>query len=258
MYHDIVGDLPDASGFPGPAAASYKLPVERFDEHLRALAATRRPHAQSAMRLAHQAANELPFLLTFDDGGRSAYTHAAERLERYGWRGHFFVTTDHIGKPAFLSCDEIKDLARRGHLIGSHSTSHPTRMSSCSREELLREWRESTIALAQLIGGPVRVASVPGGYFSRLVAETAAEAGIQALFTSEPTTRVRAIDGCSVIGRFTMHRATSPATAAALVNGRLAPRVRQAMLWNAKKAGKAVGGRLYLALRARFFDAVPK
>jgi peptidoglycan/xylan/chitin deacetylase (PgdA/CDA1 family) len=255
MYHDVVGDFPDVSGFPGPMAASYKLSVQRFDDHLQALARTRHPHLHSVMRLADHTTNEMPFLFTFDDGGKSAYTHAAERLERFGWRGHFFVTTDYIDKSEFLSREEIRDLARRGHVIGSHSKTHPTRMSSCSREELLHEWRESTVVLSQVIGEPIRVASVPGGYFSRLVAETAAAAGIQTLFTSEPTTRVRLIDGCRVIGRYTMQRGTPPTTAAALADGQLAPRVRQALLWNMKKVGKAVGGKLYLGLRARFFGA---
>ena len=43
MYHDIVapGD-DDASGFPGAAAAHYKLDVDAFARHLDALAASGR------------------------------------------------------------------------------------------------------------------------------------------------------------------------------------------------------------------------
>src|SRR6185437_9067657 len=42
-YHDVItGEDFDASGFPGAAAASYKLTVPSFDAHMRAIAATRR------------------------------------------------------------------------------------------------------------------------------------------------------------------------------------------------------------------------
>ena len=53
------------------------------------------------------------------------------------------------------------------------------------------EWSESRQRLEDMLGHAVTVGSVPGGYFSRAVAEAAAEAGLQVLFTSEPTTRIR-------------------------------------------------------------------
>ena len=40
-YHDIVSGSPDASGFPGPSAASYKMDRSRFAAHLAQLASAR-------------------------------------------------------------------------------------------------------------------------------------------------------------------------------------------------------------------------
>jgi len=37
-------------------------------------------------------------LLTFDDGGVSCHGPVADVLDRMGWRGHFFVPTDLIGR----------------------------------------------------------------------------------------------------------------------------------------------------------------
>jgi len=79
---------------------------------------------------------------------------------------------------ASLPAEQIRDLHQRGHIIGSHSCSHPKRMSFCSRAELLQEWGRSCEILAGILGAPVTVASVPGGFYSRAVAEAAAEAGI--------------------------------------------------------------------------------
>jgi peptidoglycan/xylan/chitin deacetylase (PgdA/CDA1 family) len=198
--------------------------------------------------------DSLPWLLTFDDGGASAATVIAAMLEARGWRGHFFVTTGRVGSPAFLSREQIRDLRGRGHVVGSHSETHPLRMSYCPEEELFGEWRRSLDFLSELLGEEVRVASVPGGYYSRAVAETAARAGVRQLFTSEPTERVNEVDGCLVFGRYGVQRWTSPEAVAGIVAGRFLPRRRQQLVWAAKKLTKRVGGDYYLRARRALID----
>jgi hypothetical protein len=95
----------------------------------------------------------------------------------------------------------------------------------------------------------VTVASVPGGHYSRRVARAAALAGIEVLFTSEPTASCYFVGRCLVLGRYTINQATSPSQAAAIASGRVAPRLRQLLFWNAKKMTKAVGGEYYLKVR---------
>jgi peptidoglycan/xylan/chitin deacetylase (PgdA/CDA1 family) len=233
-YHDVVDGDDDASGFPGPLAARYKLTPDEFRRHLDAVSA----------------AVASPPALTFDDGGRSACTHIAGELERRGWRGLFFVTTDYIGHPAFLTEGQVRDLRRRGHVIGAHSRSHPTRMSFCSDRELLSEWRGSCGVLAEILGEPVTVASVPGGYYAPAVARAAARAGLLTLYTSEPTPRTWRVSACTVLGRYTVYRGMSASAAAGLAAGKLVPCFGQWAFWNAKKAAKAVGGEQYLRLRS--------
>jgi peptidoglycan/xylan/chitin deacetylase (PgdA/CDA1 family) len=248
LYHDVVEDGRfEESGFPGAAAGRYKLCSEEFERHLQAVA--RRAKRPPAVIDDLQAeGREVPWLLTFDDGGSSALA-IGERLAERGWRGHFFVTVDYIGTPAFLGTDAIRTLSDLGHVIGSHSCSHPERMSRCSWEELLYEWGRSTEVLSELLGRPVAVASVPAGHYGKIVARAAAASGVRTLFTSEPVRKVRDVDGCQVVGRFTIQRGVKPETAAALASGRPLPRTRQFVFWNTKKAAKAVGGEQYLRLR---------
>ncbi|HEX8145425.1 MAG TPA: polysaccharide deacetylase family protein [Pyrinomonadaceae bacterium] len=249
MYHDVVerGET-QASGFPGPDAALYKLERGRFSAHLSAIAAARADGPTRVFELSETPVRA-PWLLTFDDGGVSAYTCVADMLEERGWRGHFLVTAGYIGKPAFLSREQIIELHRRGHVIGSHSSTHPMRMSYCSPRELQEEWRTSVETLSDILGQQVTVASVPGGYYSREVAEAAALSGIESLFTSEPVTKCVRVDGCLVLGRYTVQSQMMPERAAALACGQLSPRVRQLLFWNAKKITKSLGGRYYLKLR---------
>ena len=186
--------------------------------------------------------------LRFPAGGARATPPAGARAAR-GWIGHFFVSTDRLGTAGFLDADQVRALAESGHVIGSHSCSHPPRISSLPRERLLAEWRESVEVLEGIVGSPVTVASVPGGYYGRAVARAAAECGIRGLLTSEPGAAARSIDGCVILGRYSIQRGTPARTAAALASGALGPRLLQLAHWNSKKLLKRLTGDAYPAVR---------
>jgi peptidoglycan/xylan/chitin deacetylase (PgdA/CDA1 family) len=192
---------------------------------------------------------EVPLFLTFDDGAASSYTIVAGELEQRGWRGHFFITTDWTGQPGFLDADQIRELRERGHVIGSHSCSHPARMSKLSWTELLKEWKQSSAILSDILQEPVASASVSDGYYSRKVGRAAAAAGIRALFTSEPSARVSTVDGCLILGRYSIQSRTPASVSGAIAAGHRWPRFRQAMMWQAKKPVKALAGESYFTIR---------
>jgi peptidoglycan/xylan/chitin deacetylase (PgdA/CDA1 family) len=252
LYHDVVAGTDwDSSGFSGPGTARYKLNREEFDRHLSAIASVRSTAPKLATEISQCTEDALPFLLTFDDGGESAYTCILELLEQYGWKGHFFITAGRIGTKNFLNVEQIRELRKRGHLIGSHSFSHPKRMANCTLQQLNKEWTESLGILSDILGEAVQAASVPGGYYSKRVAETAAAAGIRTLFNSEPQTKVHQVHGCDVVGRFNIFRGMPPALSADLVSPRSSARSKQWLYWNFKKMLKLVGGSYWIAARER-------
>jgi peptidoglycan/xylan/chitin deacetylase (PgdA/CDA1 family) len=254
MYHDVVedGDF-ESSGFPGEGANVYKLRREDFERHLDAIgSAVPKGRVTTISPTQHAVVPEV--FLTFDDGGVSAANPIAGLLESRGWRGHFFVTTDRIGKPGFLSAHQIRELYLRGHAIGSHSHTHPTRMAALTRAEIDEEWRRSVGALSSILRVEVKLASVPGGYYSRQVGESAAAAGIEALFTSEPTMEVGIGTGCLVIGRYVIQRGMGPEWSGGLAARRRRFRWHQTLLWEAKRAAKWLGGSAYLRLRQEILE----
>jgi peptidoglycan/xylan/chitin deacetylase (PgdA/CDA1 family) len=256
IYHDVVDGLEhQRSGFPWPDAAIYKLEPVKFVAHMKAIAQVLRGKPDNVLSL-NPAERRVPFFLTFDDGGVSAYSHVADQLDSLGWVGHFFVSTGYIGQPSFLSRHHIRELVRRGHVVGSHSHTHPLRMASCPPEELRMEWQTSVEIISEIIGARVRVASVPGGYYSRRVAEAASLAGIEVLFNSEPTTTIHRVDGCMVLGRYGIQHRTAPGVAASLAAGQGISRIRQGVLWNIKKGFKRVGGGHYLTVRRIMIDKI--
>lgn len=252
-YHDIVRDDSwEESGFPGSAAATYKLSVEHFEQHLDALqrSGTRVLNNVGLLRT-DTATDPVPVVITFDDGGSGFLNYAADQLERRGFRGHVFMTTGCIGKPGFLAGSDLLDLERRGHVIGSHSRTHPPRLSALSRAAIIDEWAASIADLEDVLGKTVEVASVPGGFHSDLVAELAAAQGIRTLFTSEPVATLTTVDGCTVVGRFTLRRGDPPAYVSRLVGRAPFARGTQWCQWNAKKVLKSLGGRYYQRVRER-------
>ncbi len=249
LYHDV--DSPDAfadTGFTGPGADLYKLDVDVFrDQRDRMVAAGIGPPVRAN---ALDAASEpQPWMFTVDDGGVTSYTVIAPMLEDVGWRGHFFVTTDRIGTPGFVTEAHIRELHRRGHVVGSHTASHPQRMSKCSEEELLTEWRRSAARLQEILDVPTAVASVPGGYYSRRVAATADAAGIRFLFNSEPVRTPQTVGDCRVLGRYCVKQSTSLDEVLGVMLGERGHRARQWLGWNTRKVAKKMGGRLYLDLQ---------
>ncbi len=245
-YHDLADGMDrDRAGFTGGTAARYKLSPDRFEAHLDAIAA-----AAPEVGLVAPDAPLPPVALTFDDGGASALAEA-EAIERRGWRAHFFVVTSLIGTPGFLTADDIRELARRGHVVASHSHTHPTYMGKLSPARIDEEWRVSRAALADLLGEPPVLASVPGGFLSRAVVDGAAAAGYRVLLTSEPIVRVRSANRLLVLGRFTIWANTPAWRAGAYVRGAWGARSRLWVEWNVKKLAKISSPEAYESLRRR-------
>jgi peptidoglycan/xylan/chitin deacetylase (PgdA/CDA1 family) len=249
LYHDVTEPgRSGESGFSGADAEIYKLATADFEKHLDAIAATRHlPRAKITDVLKHPH-HDIPVLLSFDDGGASV-SSIADMLDLRHWKGHFFITTNFIGSSGFVDKATIRDLHARGHVIGSHSASHPRRISHLGDAELQAEWERSVQTLQDLLGQSVRTASVPGGFYSRRVAEFAARAGIRALFNSEPVVRAVHVDKCVVLGRFGLQRHSPPELAAKFAKRHAATMLREAAFWKTKKLIKAAGGERWLAFR---------
>ena len=248
MFHDVVVDENyDQTGFPGVGAARYKLTATKFRSHLQAIRQNARfePGILDVSRSPRDTC-----YLTFDDGGLSAYTVIAPLLEEFGWQGLFFVTTQYIDTPTFLSTDMIRSLDRRGHIIGSHSHTHPANIASLSTADALVEWRTSTRILQDILGKPIAVASVPAGYYGPTILSSANEAGIKHLFTSEPTIKIQNA-GCYVYGRYSIFDSTSSNTVGKLAAWDSRSRIKHALLWSFKIFIKRVLGDKYRSFRIR-------
>lgn len=218
MYHEVTDD-PKSSGFQRRAALPYTYGVAAFARHLDAVATGPCvPELVTGLGL-ERGDDGRHVLLTFDDGGASAL-YAAEQLAARGWRGHFFVITSRIGERTFLKPADVRTLRDAGHVVGTHSHTHPDIFRGLTRERMAEEWCTSREILQDLLGEPCEAGSVPGGDISREVLESAAGCGLRWLFTSEPELTPARVGGMWVLGRAILKAGDSPDTVRALVSFR--------------------------------------
>ena len=229
LFHEVSDD-PDSTGMKGSAALPYKHSIKHYSDYMNRLADFLTFDGEKPI------SND-QLVITFDDGGISNL-YAAQKLEEIGIRAKFFIVTDFIGKTGYLSKDQIVDLHKRGHEIGSHSHTHPNVFRSLSEEQMSREWRESKKILEGILGVPIISCSVPGGDVSQVAYKTALAQGYQHIFDSEPILSDRSYGEISIHGRFCLKNSHSAEVMEGWLYGRGLS--KYAAIWNAKKVAKKV------------------
>ena len=106
-----------------------------------------------------------------------------------------------IGKNLFLNSDQILKIREMGHIIGSHSHTHPKIFRDLSYKQKLFEWEKSKNVLEEILKERIFCASIPGGDMDKETIKSAGIAGIKFLFTSEPTYYNFEEYGVEVFGR---------------------------------------------------------
>lgn len=191
MYHDVFESNIKESGFLRKRDYPYKISARSFEEQVQAIATLCRDKGIC----------QDDVVFTFDDGGKSFYNVVAPILEKHGYRGLFFISTQYIDTDTFLSRQEIIALHRRGHIIGSHAHSHK-HLYTLTDEQVVNEWKYSVDILSNILGERIIYASIPNGDVSKRVLNAISLQGVQYVYTSEPTTQVKSHNEMSIIGRY--------------------------------------------------------
>lgn len=127
MYHYISEPPPDADEI----RKGLSIPPATFEAHLQYLKNNGYRTISLHQLLLHltrgEPLPEKPIILTFDDGYRDSFENAFPLLQKYGFTGTFFLITNFIdeGRPAYLTWDQVKQMAAAGNEIGAHSRDHP-------------------------------------------------------------------------------------------------------------------------------------
>ena len=183
-FHDVVADKNERGADSDEFYRIKASELETILSQLRKLGyQTVSSHEFRAWQQGSGTLPERTVVLTFDDGHASHYDLVAPLLVRYRFAGTFFVTTDFIGKPGYMTWDELRKLVFLGMEIGSHGVTHRP-LTQLADAEVLEELTASRQLLSQRLGVPVHAMAAPGGFWNHAIAEASKHAGYEAIWVS--------------------------------------------------------------------------
>lgn len=162
----------------------------------------------------------------------------------------FFISTKYIDTPGFLSKEQVKELADRGHIVGSHSHTHPEIFTKLSKDEICDEWKKLFDVLSGILNNKDLPLSIPNGYASKAIMEEAIKVGYADIYSSEPITKVKLFRNHKVIGRYVVLEGMSTQDVLRIVESKRT-RLIMALKWRVLKIVKLVLGSSYDTLKAK-------
>lgn len=180
-YHQIRDWSPSDSKI----AKDYIVPVDKFRGQMKLLADngyhTILPDQLYDYLLKGTALPSRPIMITFDDSREEQYTIARPELNKYGFKGVYFIMTVTLNKPGYMSGEEIRQLSDEHNVIGSHTWDH-----SNVKKYSARDWEvqldKPTQQLEKITGKPVEYFAYPFGLWDKEAIERLKQRHFKAAF----------------------------------------------------------------------------
>jgi peptidoglycan/xylan/chitin deacetylase (PgdA/CDA1 family) len=164
-YHQIRDWKPTDS----KTAQAYIVPPASFKEQMKMLADsgyhTILPDQLYAYLNEGTPLPSKPVMLTFDDTDLDQYTVAKPIMDKYNFKGVFFVMTVSIGRPRYMTKEQIKDLSDKGHVIASHTWDHHN-VKKYQGQDWVTQIEKPTKQLEAITGKPIKYFAYPFGLWN--------------------------------------------------------------------------------------------
>lgn len=151
-------------------ARDYIVPPDVFRQHMKLLAdsgyQTILPDQLMDYLLYDKALPSRPIMITFDDTDLEQFTEGAPVLRQHGFKAVFFIMTVSIGRPRYMSKEQIKSLSDEGHVIGSHSWDHHN-VKKYQKTDWVIQVEKPSLQLQEITGKPVDYFAYPFGLWNR-------------------------------------------------------------------------------------------
>ena len=158
-----------------------------------------------------------PVMITFDDTDGEQYSIGAAEMQKFGFRGVFFIMTVAINRPNYMTKEQIRNLSDSGHVIAAHTWDHHM-VTKYAGTDWDIQLSKPTKQLEAITGKPVKYFAYPFGLWNKAAIPELKSRGYQLAFilstkrdSTEPlhTIRRMIVPGTwSTNGLFTAMRAT--------------------------------------------------
>jgi peptidoglycan/xylan/chitin deacetylase (PgdA/CDA1 family) len=161
----------------GPSSPTLKSVVKNYAY------ATLWPAARLLGRRVYPPPRASEIALTFDDGPNPACTpRLLDLLASNNVRASFFL----VGRFAQAEPVLVRRISAEGHVIGNHTWSHPN-LAHIPAAHVLQELKQTSDALEQVTGKPIRLFRPPFGAANRTALATARGLGMVPVFWNAMT-----------------------------------------------------------------------
>ncbi|MGE5395527.1 MAG: polysaccharide deacetylase family protein [Candidatus Saccharibacteria bacterium] len=153
----------------------YTVSEATFSAHMKALADSGYHSISPAQLYDYLVYNhelpKKPVMITFDDSRSEHAEIASPVMDKYGFKGVFFIMTITYNKKNYMTKDQIAQLAKDGNTIGLHSWDHTMVTKYKNEEDWKKELVDPKDKLEKIIGGPVEYWAYPNGVYDHKGAE---------------------------------------------------------------------------------------
>src|SRR5450432_747726 len=164
-YHQIRDWKPTDS----KVSRDYIVPPAAFAAQMRMLADsgyhTITPDQLYAYLISGARLPEKPIILSFDDTDLDQFTTAYPEMKKYGFKGLFFIMTVSLGRPHYMSRDQVRALSDDGNTIGSHTWDHHN-VKKYEGSDWIIQLDKPTKQLEQITGKSIRYFAYPFGLWN--------------------------------------------------------------------------------------------
>jgi peptidoglycan/xylan/chitin deacetylase (PgdA/CDA1 family) len=122
-----------------------------------------------------------PIMITFDDTDGPQFTFAKPEIEKYGFKAMFFIMTVSLGRPHYMTREQVKALSDAGHYIGSHTWDHHN-VKLYKGNDWVIQIEKPTKTLEAITGKPIRYFAYPFGLWSHEIIDPLKKRGFIAAF----------------------------------------------------------------------------
>jgi peptidoglycan/xylan/chitin deacetylase (PgdA/CDA1 family) len=124
---------------------------------------------------------EKPIMLSFDDTDLDQYTVAFPEMKKYGFKGVFFIMTVSLGRPHYMSREQVRELSDAGNTIGSHTWDHHN-VKKYEANDWIVQLDKPTRQLEQITGKSIRYFAYPFGLWNAAAFPELKKRGFTAAF----------------------------------------------------------------------------
>lgn len=122
-----------------------------------------------------------PVMLTFDDTDEEQFSIGAKEMEKYGFKGVYFIMTISINRPRYMSKEQIKQLADSGHSIESHTWDH-NRVTKYTGGDWDKQFVKPRKTIEGITGKPAIYFAYPYGLWNQAAIPELKKAGFKMAF----------------------------------------------------------------------------